>query len=66
MVKIYGYIGEVCRFQGNLNEAMNFHQKSLDLSLKTHFAKADYLALGLGYSLASRQIDKDNGNRTVE
>lgn len=32
---------------------------SLDLSLKTHFAKADYLALGLGYSLASKKISKD-------
>ncbi|NNC83983.1 MAG: acyloxyacyl hydrolase [Flavobacteriales bacterium] len=32
----------------------------VDLSLKTHFAKADYLALGLGYSIASKKI-KDHG-----
>ncbi|NND94249.1 MAG: acyloxyacyl hydrolase [Flavobacteriales bacterium] len=29
---------------------------TLDLCLKTHFAKADYLAFGIGYSLASNKI----------
>jgi len=31
----------------------------LDLSLKTHFAKADYLALGFGYLFSNRNLDKD-------
>lgn len=47
------------RFGGRMNCSDRI---SLDLSLKTHYAKADYLALGIAYKLTEKNIEPDARN----